>query len=354
MYRKFYGLQKRPFELAPDGNIVYLSEAHREAIATLRYGVIADKGFLLLTGGVGTGKTTMLNNLLGMLKDKVRLCVLNNPTLSRHEFLYFLAGKLGVGYEGNKGEFILQFSNLLENCEKTGEKVLLIIDEAQVFPIELLEEIRLLSNLAEDRNVLSIFLIGQPELQEKLAHPQLLPLRQRIGIRYHLKPLLREDTAQYISYRLNRAGADNPAIFSKQAIDCIHEASRGNPRLINVICDHALLSGFTQDMPQIDGDVVFECLKDIRLQGEESLQVSELQKIRLQGEDRFQVTEQQKKSEGMTGRLGGGNRSMKTAIAILVVLALALSASLLYFIVLEKKFPGIPVISAFWKSLYSN
>ncbi len=352
MYCKFYGLKKRPFELAPDGDLVYLSEAHREAIATLRYGVIADKGFLLLTGGVGTGKTTMLNNLLSTLKNKVRVCVLNNPTLSRDEFFHYLGGKLGVGYKGNKGEFILQFSNLLENCEKMGEKVLLIIDEAQVFPIELLEEIRLLSNHAEDRNVLSIFLIGQPELQEKLAHPQLLPLRQRIGIRYHLKPLLREDTAQYISYRLNRAGADNPAIFTKQAIDCIHEASQGNPRLINVVCDHAMISGYAQDMPQIDGDVVFECLKDIRLQGEERLQVSELQKIRLQGEERLQVSELQKKPGDMTSQQDGKKQSLNTALAILLFLALAVSIGLFYFVVLHKKLPSISGILAIWKSIY--
>ena len=352
MYCKFYGLKKRPFELAPDGNLVYLSEAHREAIATLRYGVIADKGFLLLTGGVGTGKTTMLNNLLSALKDKVRVCVLNNPTLSRDEFFHYLGGKLGIGYTGNKGEFILQFANLLENCEKMGEKVLLIIDEAQAFPIELLEEIRLLSNHAGDRNVLSIFLIGQPELQEKLAHPQLLPLRQRIGIRYHLKPLLREDTAQYISYRLNRAGADNPAIFSKQAIDCIHEASQGNPRLINVVCDHALISGYTQDLPQINGDVVFECLKDIRLQGEDRLQVSDLQKSRLQGEERLQVSKLQKNPGDLAGRPGGKKRALRTVLDILLFLALAVSIGLFYFVGQDRKLPGISDILALWNSIY--
>lgn len=325
MYRKFYGLKKRPFELAPVGDLIYLSEAHREAIATLRYGVIADKGFLLVTGGVGTGKTTILNNLLSLLKQKVRVCVLNNPTLNRDEFLHYLGGKLGVSYKGNKGDFILQFSNLLDNCEKMGEKVLLIIDEAQVFPIELLEEIRLLSNNAGERNVLSIFLIGQPELQEKLAHPQLLPLRQRIGLRYHLEPLLRDDTAQYISYRLNRAGADNPAIFTTQAIDCIHEASQGNPRLINVICDHAMISGFTQDLPQIDRDVVFDCLKDIRLQGEERLQISELQA----------------QPKGMTSKQGGKKQSLKAVVTILIVLALVVSTGLFYFLVLHKKLPGI-------------
>jgi len=319
MYRRFYGLKLRPFELAPDGDLVYLSETHREAIATLRYGVVADKGFLLLTGGVGTGKTTVLNSLLGMVKSKVRLCVLNNPTLTQHEFFHYLEKKLEISSQGNKGKFILQFSRLLDRCEKMREKILIIIDEAQVFPIKLLEEIRLLSNLAEERNVLSIFLIGQPELQKTLADPQLLPLRQRIGIRYHLEPLTRDDTAQYISYRLNRAGADNPAIFTKEAIDCIHEASHGNPRLINVICDHAMISGFTQDMPQIDRSVVFDCLKEIRLQGEESLQVS--------------VSQTQ--TEDMSDKQGGNKRPLKTAITILVGLALIVSTTLFYFLVLQ-------------------
>jgi general secretion pathway protein A len=278
MYRKFYGLQQRPFELTPDGSLVYLSEAHREAIATLRYGVIADKSFLLLTGGVGAGKTTILNSLLDMVKQKVRVCVLNNPTLRHNEFYHYLERKLGLSCKGNKGEFIIQFSSLLDRCAKTKEKVLLIIDEAQIFPIQLLEEIRLLSNLAGNRNVLSIFLIGQPELQLKLADPRLLPLRQRIGIRYHLEPLNQYDTAQYIVYRLNRAGSENPAIFTKKAIDCIHEASHGNPRLINVICDHALMSGFAADLTLIDQEIIMACLEDIRLQSEEKLRVSEFHK----------------------------------------------------------------------------
>ncbi len=320
MYRKFYGLKKRPFELTPVGDLIYLSEAHREAIATLRYGVISDKGFLLLTGGVGAGKTTILNNLLSMLKDKVRVCVLNNPTLNRDEFLHYLAGKLGISFAGNKGEFILQFSGLLDTCERMKEKVLLIIDEAQVFPIALLEEIRLLSNIAGDRNVFSIFLIGQPELQEKLAHPDLLPLRQRIGIRYHLAPLLKDDTAQYIAYRLNRAGADNPVLFTQQAIDCIHDASQGNPRLINVICDHALINGFSQDIPLIDRDVVIDCLNDIRLQGEERLKVSELQE---------QATDS-------TSTLGEKKPSPKVIITTLTTLILVAVIILLSFFILQK------------------
>lgn len=210
-----------------------------------------------------------------MLKDKVRVCVLNNPKLNRHEFYYFLGKTLGISYKGNKGHFIVQFKKLLDKYDRHGGKVLLIIDEAQVFPISLLEEIRLLSNHADARNVLSIFLIGQPELQQTLAHKRLLPLRQRIGIRYHLEPLNRQDTAHYIVYRLNSAGAVNPAIFSAGAIDYIHDVSQGNPRLINIICDHAMISGFAQDKLQIEKDIIVECLDDIRLEGEDSLKVSE-------------------------------------------------------------------------------
>lgn len=314
MYRKFYGLEHKPFELTPDGDLLYISEAHREAIATLRYGVISDKGFLMLTGGVGTGKTTIINALLGMLKKKVKLCVLNNPTLSHHEFYHYISKKFGIGYSGNKGEFIIQFSRLLTTCHKKHEKVLLIIDEAQIFPVKLLEEIRLLSNHAGNRNVLSIFLIGQSELQEKLAHPRLLPLRQRIGIRYHLAELKPADTEQYISYRLHSAGAASANIFTEQAIACIHEASHGNPRLINIICDHAMISGFAQDMLQIDRNVIVECLTEIRLPNEEALKISETQE---QPAEQKETPAKKKKFS-------------KTILISAVTISIAVAAGLLY------------------------
>lgn len=323
MYCNFFGLSQKPFELAPIGGLVYFSEAHREAIATLRYGVIADKGFLLLTGGVGSGKTTLLNTLLGMLKDKVQVCVLNNPKLTRNEFFSYLGGKIGIAYNGNKGQFLLHFSNLLEKHRKEGSKLLLIIDEAQVFSIELFEEIRLLSNLAEERNVLGIFLIGQPELQEKLADPILLPLRQRIGIRFHLEPLGRDDTGQYISYRLNKAGAANPALFTPEAVDCIFEASMGNPRLINVICDHAMISGFASEKNMIDRDIIVDCIKEIRLQGEERLQISEL-------------LEQTVTPPVVMNK---ARKSLPAAVYVVVAIILATSGSLFYLFPLLKWFP---------------
>ena len=278
MYFTYYGLTEKPFELAPDGSFVYMSETHKEGLATLRYGVIANKGFLLLTGGVGVGKTTLLNALLRMVQKKVIICLLNNPTLSKKEFFHYLANQFGLTYKNNKSSFILQFKRLLARCEEKGEKILLIIDEAQAFPIDLLEEIRLLSNLAGESNVLSIFLVGQPEIREQLATSQLLPLRQRIGIRYHLESLTNRDTAQYIHYRLSHAGARKTGIFTEEAISTIHEASQGNPRLINILCDHAMLSGFARDMKVIDRALIVESIEELRLPGEATLQTSDIMK----------------------------------------------------------------------------
>ncbi len=320
MYRTFYNLGQKPFELTPDGNLLYISEAHREALATLRYGVISDKGFLMLTGGVGTGKTTIINALLRMLKSKVKLCILNNPTLSQHEFYHYLSKKLDIHYGGNKGEFIIQFSWLLTACHRKKEKVLLIIDEAQIFPVKLLEEIRLLSNQAGSRNVLSIFLIGQPELQKKLAHPRLLPLRQRIGIRYHLSEFTRTDTEQYIHFRLNAAGAQSSNIFTNNALKAIHEASHGNPRLINIICDHALITGFSMNMLKIDQKTLRECLEEIRLPGENALRIS----------DKSNVPKKSGRSRETTISKDNGQPSRKKQLIAGTAILLATITALLY------------------------
>jgi general secretion pathway protein A len=269
MYKHYYGLIRNPFELAPDSGALFLSETHKEGLATLKYGILSNKGFLLLTGGVGTGKTTLINVLVKSLKPAVKVCVLSNPLLTSSEFLYFIAAKLGMPFFINKVKFIQDFSMLLEKCVENEEKVLLIIDEAHVLPVELLEEIRLLSNLAGDgHNVLSIFLIGQPELLDRLAHERLLPLRQRIGIRFHIDPFSPEDTVQYILYRLNKAGARNAGLFTEKAVTLIHQTTHGNPRLINILCDHTLLSGFSQEQLIIDDSTVSECVRELHLPGD--------------------------------------------------------------------------------------
>jgi general secretion pathway protein A len=317
MYRRFYGLSRRPFDLTPaEGDGLYLSESHKEGLSTLKYGVISDKGFLLMTGGVGMGKTSIINTLLGMMKQKVQVCVISNPTLTRVEFYQFLGAKLNFSSVKNKIGFILDFCDLLDKLEKTGEKLLLIIDEAQVFPIQLLEEIRLLSNHAGNRNVLSIFLVGQPEFDDILLHSQLLPLRQRIGLRYHLQPFVRKETEQYIIHKLRTAGVVTSAIFTNRAFDLIHELSHGNPRLINVICDHSMISAFTGNIKQIDHHIVGDALKDITLPGESQLNISEFQKPR---------------EEKPVRRLGEKKFSLKRIIGFIFI-PLAVLAGFLFFI----------------------
>ena len=269
MYKHYYALQRNPFELTPDSEVLFLSETHKEGLATLKYGILSNKGFLLLTGGVGTGKTTLINVLVKSLKLTVKVCVLSNPILASSEFLYFLGTKLGLPYFVNKVKFLQDFSEMLKKCYENEEKILLIIDEAHVLPVELLEEIRLLSNLSGDgHNVLSIFLVGQPELLDRLAHERLLPLRQRIGIRFHLDTFTQEDTGQYIHFRLNRAGAANSGLFSEEATKLIHLTTHGNPRLINILCDHALLSGFAQEKQLIDDTIITECVNELHLPGD--------------------------------------------------------------------------------------
>jgi len=269
MYRKHYGLVKNPFELTPDPEAVFMSEVHQEALAVLQYGVKSRKSVLVLTGDVGTGKTTLLQVLVHNLEMGVHFCLINNPTLTRNEFFTLLAAQYGLDWEDNKGRFLTVFSNFLEECTRRNERVLLIVDEAHVLPPDLLEEVRLLSNQdVLGQNVLSIFLVGQPELNQRMADDRFLPLRQRISIRFHLQPFSEEETVQYILFRLRHAGAKNLGLFTREAMRLIHEASKGTPRLINIVCDHALLTGFAENKPVIDEQVIRECVEELHFPGE--------------------------------------------------------------------------------------
>ena len=271
MYTKFFGLAKKPFALTPDPTAVFMSETHQEGLAILRYGILSNKGFLVLTADVGSGKTTLLQALVTSLDQDVHLCLLNNPILHRDEFFSYIAKKLGLLWDGNKAMFLIAFDRFLKQCYQKGERVLLIFDEAHVLPVDLLEEIRLLSNLEEKgQDVLSIFLVGQPELNERMSDDRLLPLRQRIGIRFHLKRFSLEETRQYILFRLRHAGARHLNIFAEDAIATIHKVSQGTPRLINIICDHALLTGFAENKPQITADLIKESVDDLHFPGEDN------------------------------------------------------------------------------------
>ena len=269
MYTKYYGLAKKPFALTPDPNALFLSETHQEGLAILKYGILSKKCFLVLTADVGSGKTTLLQALVASLEQDVHLSVLNNPILYRDEFFSYLAKQLGLEWDGNKAMFLIEFGKMLKACYEKDERVLLIFDEAHVLPVDLLEEIRLLSNLEEKgQDVLSIFLVGQPELNERMSDDRLLPLRQRIGLRFHLNRFSLEETRQYITFRLRQAGAHHFNIFSEEAIALIYKVSHGTPRLINIICDHALLTGFAENKPTIGPELIEESVEDLHFPGE--------------------------------------------------------------------------------------
>jgi general secretion pathway protein A len=264
MYQEFYSLSGNPFDLTPNPDMLFMSDMHQEALAVLGYGVVTRKGFLVLTGDVGTGKTTLLNEMIRTLKGKSNMCLVSNPALSRAEFLYFLAQHFDLDYQDNKTRFLLDFARYLKECRQKDERVLILIDEAHVLSIGMLEEIRLLSNQdLSNQQVLSIFLIGQPELNEHMSDDRLLPLRQRIGIRFHLKPFNLDETKQYILFRLGKCKAANPNLFTEKALFLIHEFSKGIPRVINVICDNALLTGFSGNKKVIDAEIIKECINEL-------------------------------------------------------------------------------------------
>ncbi len=268
MYTKHFGLAKKPFELNPDPTMVYMGESYKEAMAVLRYGLLDKKGFLLLTGPVGTGKTTLLKLLLKTLSKNIRICLVANPLLSISEFYYFLSAQYGLDeWDGNKAKFLLKFGRMVEECLRKDERVLLIIDEAHLLSEELLEEVRLLSN--QEYQVLSIVLVGQPELADHLEQDRFLPFRQRIGLRFNLKPFLDKETGYYIKLRLLRSGAQRLDLFNEDAIKVIHHASKGIPRTINVLCDLALLSGLAEKKHIVNEEMVRECVKEMQLAGED-------------------------------------------------------------------------------------
>ncbi len=272
MYKRFYGFTRAPFDLSPDPERVFMSWTHKEGLAVLEYGVVGKKGFLVLTGEVGTGKTTLLQALVRSLGDNVHTCLLNNPKLSRDEFFSYLAHAYDLPWEGNKALFLIELAKFFKECGRKKERVLFIIDEAHVIPIAQMEEIRLLSNQdPTGGDVFSIFLVGQPELDAHLKDERLLPLQQRIGIRFHLERFTRDITVQYIIFRLRMAGAKHLDIFTEDALTLIHTVSRGTPRLINIICDHALLTGFADDQPVIDADMIRECVDELQLPGAETV-----------------------------------------------------------------------------------
>ncbi len=265
MYNKYYGFQEKPFEITPDPRFLYLSDFHKEALAHLIYAAKEGKGFTVITGEVGTGKTMVGQTLMSRLDKTIKTVYLFNPNLSPLDFLHYICESLGLrGNRRSKGQYIAQLLQYLMEAQARRERVVLIIDEAQSLTPALLEEIRMLTNL-ETRNskLLPVFMLGQPELNDLLDRHEFRQLKQRISLRYHMQPLNREDIKKYIQKRLKVAGAPNLNLFTPKAIRKIFQYSKGTPRLINVICDNALLIGYSTEQRVIREKIVQEVIKSL-------------------------------------------------------------------------------------------
>ena len=269
MYKKYYGFDVGPFELKPDTDFFFLGDNHKEGLAFLKYGALAGKQLLMLTGGVGTGKSILVRVLLEHLENIKYCCVIHNPTISIEDFYILLAGQLNFEFSGVKADFLLAFREILEKCYQEKERIVLVLDEAHHLSVELFHEILFLLNQAiEHRDVVTIFLIGQPELLDRLTEKSLTAFRQRISTRFSLSSLTEKETEHYIMFRMNRAGGGGDNIFTHSALQAIYEASGGTPRLVNIICDNALLSGYATGKTIIDEDTVYSAVEQLRIPGE--------------------------------------------------------------------------------------
>lgn len=265
MYCEFFQLTERPFNVTPDPKFLYLNARYREALASLNYGITQRKGFITLIGEAGTGKTTLLNKLLEDLDPKTKSVFIFNTNVTFEEILEYIFAEFDLPVHNGKKLYMLQRLNafLLDEL-RAGSNVALLIDEAQDLEFSVLEDLRLLSNLETAKEkILQIVLSGQPELGQKLSNPVLRQLRQRIGINCRLLPLSRDEITEYIQYRLQAAGCPDAKLFSREAEEQIYHFSRGIPRLVNVVCDNALLIGYALGKKRIGGEVINEAAADL-------------------------------------------------------------------------------------------
>jgi len=270
MYERFYGLRERPFDLTPNPKYLCLSARHSEALSNLRYGITARRGVTVLIGEAGTGKTTLVRAALASKELAASECVyLNNPALTRAEFVEFLARAFGLSDHAatSKTALLIELERLLLDRSARGIVSALVVDEAQALPTELLEEVRLLANIeTTSEKLLPVVLAGQPQLAAKLNDPELKQLKQRVALRCELQPLDLAETTAYIAGRIRIAGGEAKSVFTRAAVDLIHQCARGIPRTISVICDNSLVSGFAGDERPIDWETVFEVCSDFDLE----------------------------------------------------------------------------------------
>lgn len=266
MYCSFYALKQKPFQITTDPRFLWLGEKHKEALSILKYGILDNKWFLLLTGDVGTGKTTLINALLQSLDDSVIVAIIPDPGLDELDLFNYIADLYDINrIFTTKGEFLIHFKRFLNNTHDNGKKILFIIDEAQRLNQERLEVIRLLSNIErQETKLINIFFVGQNEFNDTLRRPENRALRQRITINYNISPLTAGETAEYIAHRLKVAGAAKK-IFHPDAVKKIAAYSGGYPRLINVLCDYALVTGYVKGAQVILPAIIDECAQELKI-----------------------------------------------------------------------------------------
>ena len=266
MYLQFYGLRDLPFSLTPDPRFLYFTASHREVMANLHYGIQHGKGLIVVTGEVGTGKTTLLRAMVARLDRSVVSSYVFNPGLTAPELYQHLAADFGLGETTSKSEMMMKLGRLLMMRHSRGLRTVLIVDEAQGLSRELLEEVRLLLNFETyTEKQLQIVLVGQPELRGLLNSPELRQLKQRISLRCEIKPLKADDVSAYIRTRLQVAGASRLNLFTADAVALIYRASEGIPRLVNNICDNALLTGFAGNRRRITAEIISDVAESLDL-----------------------------------------------------------------------------------------
>jgi general secretion pathway protein A len=269
MYNDFYQLAANPFAITADPDFFFSSKSHADAISNLMYGIEQRKGILVITGEIGTGKTTLCRKLLKNATKKIKFALILNPNFSEIELLQIILHDLGIKTrEKNKFALIYALNKFLIKQSNKGYNVVVIIDEAQNLGVEQLEQIRLLSNLeTEKEKLLQIILVGQPELDEKIKLPELRQLRQRIAVHFQIPPLEKKDIKSYINHRIQIAAEKPNSVrnisFSEKAIELIYRYTKGFPRVINILCDRALLAGYTIETGLIDENIIENCAKEV-------------------------------------------------------------------------------------------
>jgi general secretion pathway protein A len=274
MYKEFFGLRANPFNVNQDPRYLFLTRHTEEALACLTYGIQSRKGFVLLTGEVGTGKTTLINKLLEWLRaQQVPTAFIFNSRMNVPQFLDYMMADFGLPCETrSKSQILMRLYNWLLERYRAGETAVLIVDEAQNLPDEVLEEIRMMTNLETfTEKLLQIVLVGQTELEHRLKHPNLRQLRQRLTLRAKTHPLTAEETKSYIHQRLRIAGSNGQQIFDPEALSAIHRYSGGIPRVVNLLCEHCLVSAFVDQQKTVSPSVVDAVARDFDLEGSQNV-----------------------------------------------------------------------------------